>query len=131
MSKEISTPNVSFLTLSDISLMKDTEIYKLLDDDISFIDSFLSLQNIPLNTPEFNAKADDFNINFVSYLQRKSQDYHWVLNLLYFLAQIRPKLIGIFPNLLNSFYSIYSSQKEEINEFILDTKKKCIFSIFI
>ena len=58
MSQE--TPNEPFLTLSDISLMKDTEIYKLLEDDISFFDSFLSLQNIPLNTPEFNAKADKF-----------------------------------------------------------------------
>ena len=120
MSEEESTPETTILSFADIASMKDTEIYKILEDDISFLESFLSLQEIPLNTPECNAKAGDFNAIFLSYIQRKSHDYHWLLKLLFTLASIRPKLIGIFPTLLNSFYSVYSAEKDEIIQYIME-----------
>ena len=112
--------------LSDVDT--NTEIYKLLEEDISFLDSFFSFEeyeqiiNDEDNIQEFIISPifKNFQQQFETFILNKQiNSFSWVLKLLSFLAKIRPKLqpiiIFIFPIVLKVYYSSLNDLKSFLN----------------
>ena len=106
--------------LADINNIKDTELYKIFEDDIDFLDYFFSFEskanefnNIEtfLNSHEFSEIRDKFE----NYIRKKSNGFNWILTFLSYLYGIRPKLLPIIIILIGVSINFYSSYIKEIN----------------
>ena len=124
--------------LSDID--KNTDVYKIFEDDINFFNSFLSLEKYSniINDKEDVLKFidgqmyKDFLKQFEIYLRKKENNYFTCyFQLIEFLFKIRPKLLPIIIFTIPTALKFYSSYKKDIKNYVFNERLKSDFYDFV
>ena len=125
--------------LSDVD--KNTELYKIFEEDINFFNFFFSFEkysktiNQMENLREFinNPLFNDFQQYFQTFLQNKKENsFSYVFDLLSFLYKIRPKLLPIIIFISTIALKFYSPHIKEVLDYLSNPEKGChLFSILL
>ena len=121
--------------LSDVD--KNTEIYKLFEEDILFLDYFFSFEEHEqiINDKDSIQKFiispifEKFQHQFETFLLNKQiNSFQWILELLSFLLKIRPKLQPIIVFIFPIVLKVYSSSLIDLESFLKAHTKFSYFS---
>ena len=126
------------ILLSDVENDNNSEIYKLLSEDINFFQSFFNFDDLiqTIQTQEqfekFITSEDfqQFQLYFDQFIKHKNiDDFHWILQILLFFSEIRLRLHPIIVFLYPIFLNNYSNSLPQIKKFIKERKNSYFYSL--